>query len=138
MAVALPVEYYEFSRGLEWSVPYFSLPWETEGIQFQPLLWEQTPHSSSLSFISKPYIDKIPDLVQIKEENSKRASSVYGLPLTAMEYASYFEARMVIGLCLFSLLILFLSGSHLSVFMFQSQNLDPIAEYISDRSSVNG
>ncbi|XP_026405012.1 uncharacterized protein LOC113300070 isoform X3 [Papaver somniferum] len=30
LAVTLPVEYYEFTRGLQWSIPYLSLPWEGE------------------------------------------------------------------------------------------------------------
>ena len=29
LGVPLPVEYYEFSRGMKWSIPYFRLPWET-------------------------------------------------------------------------------------------------------------
>ena len=29
LGVLLPVEYYEFSRGMQWSIPYFRLPWET-------------------------------------------------------------------------------------------------------------
>ncbi|KAK9995729.1 hypothetical protein SO802_020415 [Lithocarpus litseifolius] len=29
LGVPLPVEYYEFSRGMQWSIPYFRLPWET-------------------------------------------------------------------------------------------------------------
>nr|XP_023928271.1 uncharacterized protein LOC112039619 [Quercus suber] len=28
LAVRLPVEYYELTRGLRWSIPYISLPWE--------------------------------------------------------------------------------------------------------------
>ncbi|XP_030937465.1 uncharacterized protein LOC115962726 [Quercus lobata] len=30
LAVRLPVEYYELTRGLRWSIPYLSLPWERE------------------------------------------------------------------------------------------------------------
>ncbi|KAK7826142.1 hypothetical protein CFP56_032440 [Quercus suber] len=29
LGVTLPVEYYEFARRLQWSIPYFNLPWET-------------------------------------------------------------------------------------------------------------
>ncbi|XP_030939507.1 uncharacterized protein LOC115964309 [Quercus lobata] len=29
LGVPLPVEYYEFSRGMQWSIPCFRLPWET-------------------------------------------------------------------------------------------------------------
>ncbi|KAK6920680.1 hypothetical protein RJ641_014358 [Dillenia turbinata] len=31
IAVDLPLEYYEFVRGLEWSIPYLKLPWEKNG-----------------------------------------------------------------------------------------------------------
>ncbi|XP_030938465.1 uncharacterized protein LOC115963563 isoform X1 [Quercus lobata] len=30
LAVRLPAEYYELTRGLRWSIPYLSLPWERE------------------------------------------------------------------------------------------------------------
>ncbi|KAK7815890.1 hypothetical protein CFP56_001056 [Quercus suber] len=30
LAVSLPEEYYELTRGLRWSIPYLSLPWERE------------------------------------------------------------------------------------------------------------
>ncbi|THU55782.1 hypothetical protein C4D60_Mb11t10200 [Musa balbisiana] len=29
LVVTIPVEYYEFSRGIEWSIPYIHLPWES-------------------------------------------------------------------------------------------------------------
>ncbi|KAK4568694.1 hypothetical protein RGQ29_004196 [Quercus rubra] len=29
LGLPLPVDYYEFSRGMQWSIPYFRLPWET-------------------------------------------------------------------------------------------------------------
>jgi hypothetical protein len=31
MSVNLPIEYYEFAKGIEWSIPYMRLPWEGPG-----------------------------------------------------------------------------------------------------------
>jgi hypothetical protein len=89
LVVTLPVEYYGFAMGLRWSIPYFSLPWETERT---PLVM---PGSSSPAY-SNSYMSKIHDSgsfqnVQSKEENLSRAASLYGLPLTPVEYRSYFE-----------------------------------------------
>ncbi|KAM7465314.1 hypothetical protein LguiB_012876 [Lonicera macranthoides] len=103
LAVTLPVEYYEFARGLQWSIPYFLLPWETGHIQ--PVMVGSSsptnPHS---------YSSKVLDLGTSQQENSATATSVYGLPLTREEYRSFFE----------------------------SQNIQPEAEYISDSSNSNG
>ena len=49
LGLPLPVDYYEFSRGLQWSIPYFRLPWETGGT-----------HSSALAN-SHPIRSKIHD-----------------------------------------------------------------------------
>ncbi|XP_075663386.1 uncharacterized protein LOC142632960 [Castanea sativa] len=49
LGVPLPVEYYEFSRGMQWSIPYFRLPWETG-----------RTHSSDLAD-SHPFRSKIHD-----------------------------------------------------------------------------
>ncbi|XP_075660429.1 uncharacterized protein LOC142630329 isoform X1 [Castanea sativa] len=108
LAVTLPVEYHEFARGLQWSIPYFSLPWETRNTQ--SVLMGSSPSSNS-----HPYISKIHDRenflgVQLKQENLSRAASVNGLPLTPMEYRSY----------------------------FQNQNIRPEAEYILDPHILNG
>ncbi|XP_059442753.1 uncharacterized protein LOC132174986 isoform X2 [Corylus avellana] len=108
LVVTLPVEYYGFARGLRWSIPYFSFPWETERA---PLVM---PGSSSPAY-SNSYMSKIHDSgsfqnVRSKEENLSRAASPYGLPLTPMEYRSYFE----------------------------SPNMEPEAEYIMDPRILNG
>ncbi|CAI9112664.1 OLC1v1013138C3 [Oldenlandia corymbosa var. corymbosa] len=91
LAVGLPVEYSEFARGLQWSIPYFSLPWETEKIQ--PLL---TGGSNFPPYSSK--IDKSGILVDVVYElhDPSKATMVSGLPLTPMEYRTFFEGGSVI------------------------------------------
>ncbi|XP_010426289.1 PREDICTED: uncharacterized protein LOC104711297 isoform X2 [Camelina sativa] len=59
LPVTLPVDYFEFVRGIQWIIPYFPLPWETN-------------HKEQIM-------------------TSNNAESVFGLPLTAMEYRFFFE-----------------------------------------------
>ncbi|XP_076960510.1 uncharacterized protein LOC143636915 [Bidens hawaiensis] len=94
LAVPLPIEYSEFVKGLRWSIPYFKLPWECGYVK---PVWPMNPHSYG-SRITRP---------RIKTMN---ADSLYGLPLTAMEYKSFFE----------------------------SQNIVPEAEYIADSNDSRG
>ncbi|KAL6973201.1 hypothetical protein U1Q18_027381 [Sarracenia purpurea var. burkii] len=105
LAVTLPVEYFEFARGLEWSIPYFSLPWETGHIQ------SITNGSTNSGFYgSKFHEPGTFKNLQPQEWNSYMDASVYGLPLTPMEYRSFFD----------------------------SQNIKPQAEYILDPHNSNG
>ncbi|XWS50937.1 hypothetical protein CRYUN_Cryun12cG0134000 [Craigia yunnanensis] len=108
LAVTLPVEYYEFARSLEWSIPYFSLPWETGHVQ--PVMMGSNPTESSNSFLSRAYDREISHSVRPKEEDLKIAAAVYGSPLTPIEYRSFFE----------------------------SQSIKPEAEYIWDKLHSNG
>lgn len=102
----LPVEYYEFARGLEWSIPYLSLPWETEGI-------------GSFTRDSTPPIVTYSDkwergiLTLFKSSpggfRNQGNSSVYGAPLTPMEYRLFLEVWAFRGL--YSILFIhFISG----------------------------
>lgn len=88
LPVTLPVEYYEFARGLQWSVPYFRLPWEAGSMhQFMMGPGSPTdPHS---------YGSKIHDFgtKPIKYDVNK-AAALYGLPLSPMEYRSIFGVRI--------------------------------------------
>lgn len=70
--ISLPVEYFEFTRGIQWSVPYFDLPWETDPTQLVMLV---------SAFPEKPRL-----------YGSKHDVALYGLPLTLMEYNSLFES----------------------------------------------
>ncbi|CAN4086028.1 unnamed protein product [Withania somnifera] len=84
LPVTLPVEYYEFARGLQWSVPYFSLPWETGSMhQFMMGPGSPTnPHS---------YGSKIHDFgMKPDKYNVNKAAALYALPLTPSEYGSIF------------------------------------------------
>ncbi|KVI06308.1 uncharacterized protein LOC112509183 [Cynara cardunculus var. scolymus] len=102
LAVPLPIEYSEFLKGLRWSIPYFRLPWENGYVK---PIWPMNPHA---------YGSKTADLgihkTELKATTLDKPDSVYGLPLTAMEYKSFFE----------------------------SQNVMPEAEYIADPSDSDG
>ncbi|XP_011028534.1 PREDICTED: uncharacterized protein LOC105128518 isoform X1 [Populus euphratica] len=89
LAVTLPVEYYEFARNLQWSIPYFSLPWETGGIQ--PILVKSNSSSGAHSYISKTH--DISLSMQLEGKSVNKSSPVYGLPLSPMEYLSFFESQ---------------------------------------------
>ncbi|GAB4845770.1 hypothetical protein Ancab_039179 [Ancistrocladus abbreviatus] len=89
LAITLPLEYYEFTRGLQWSIPYFSLPWETKHPLFP--MFGINSSSSSYSFISRIHDSTIPWRLQSKEENLNKAAAVYDSRLTPMEYESFFE-----------------------------------------------
>ena len=87
LAVRLPVEYYEFARGLQWSIPYFSLPWETGHIPYTVTTNLSHPANTQYPYMSKiPYSGIFPGK-QLKPKSFNRA----GLPLAAMEYESFIE-----------------------------------------------
>ncbi|XP_078428363.1 uncharacterized protein LOC144700744 [Wolffia australiana] len=67
LGIGLPVEFYEFARGLQWSIPYLRLPWESR----------PTLEVSGFSLMERAGLSPN-DLL-------------YGTPLTAMEYTSFFE-----------------------------------------------
>ncbi|KAI8529051.1 hypothetical protein RHMOL_Rhmol12G0195700 [Rhododendron molle] len=89
LAVTLPVEYFEIARGLQWSIPYFSLPWETG--HDHPFMVGSTPRNP-YPYASKLHGPGTFKNVQPQERNSFMDASVYGLPLTPMEYRSFFES----------------------------------------------
>ncbi|KAK0586077.1 hypothetical protein LWI29_000579 [Acer saccharum] len=94
LAVTLPVEYYEFTRGLQWSIPYFNLPWETGHIQ--PVMVGSSPPASPHSYISKlNHLGIFKREQPAKEGNLNKAATVYGSPLTPMEYRLFFESQEI-------------------------------------------
>lgn len=93
LAFTLPVEYYELARGLQWSIPYFSLPWELGHIQ-QVVVPSSSPNNSN-SNSSEMYDLGIFKRVQPKNEYADKATSEYGLPLTPEEYRLFFESKFV-------------------------------------------
>ncbi|GAB2289496.1 hypothetical protein Dimus_023806 [Dionaea muscipula] len=108
LAVPLPVDYYEFARALQWSIPYFSLPWENEHAHFSMF----DPNGSISSFSSFSDINPPSTTLNVlsNENFDSRATAVYGSPLTPMEYGMFFE----------------------------NQNYIPEAKYISDAETSDG
>lgn len=47
LSVNLPIEYYEFAKGIEWTIPYMRLPWE--GPSADPFLGYSTMLAIALS-----------------------------------------------------------------------------------------
>ncbi|XP_065637875.1 uncharacterized protein LOC111993195 [Quercus suber] len=90
LAVKLPVNYYEFARGLRWSIPYFSLPWESGHIQ--PVVGSSPPTNSD-SYRSKMHDSEIFLGMQPKQGNLSRAASIYKARLrpNPKEYISLFQ-----------------------------------------------
>ncbi|KAM3703926.1 hypothetical protein ACJW31_04G135100 [Castanea mollissima] len=91
LSVKLPVNYYEFARGLQWSIPYFSLPWESGHIQ--PVVVGSSPLTNSDSYRSKIHDSGIFLGVQPKLGNLSRAASIYKAQLrpNPKEYISLFQ-----------------------------------------------
>jgi len=89
LAVTLPVEYYEFTRCIEWIVPYFNLPCESNHVQ--PALFSPNASTSSHSSITGTVGSYYVETEQFDKGNSNKAGVVYGAPLTAEEYESFFE-----------------------------------------------
>lgn len=102
LGVTLPVEYYELARGLQWSIPYLSLPWEVGHVQ--QVMVDSNPASGSKTYMSRVVDTDEFKIAQATQEEANRASQVYGLPLSPMEYETYFEVRKpssMILACLF-------------------------------------
>ncbi|KAL3824855.1 hypothetical protein ACJIZ3_020884 [Penstemon smallii] len=108
LAVTLPVEYYELARSLQWSIPYFNLPWEREN-NHSVMVGSSSP-KNRLFRIPESHDSMFFEAVQPGVGVFDSAAKVFGLPLTPMEYRSYFE----------------------------SQNMLPEAEYILDPQNSHG
>lgn len=91
LSVTLPVEFYEFARCLRWSIPYFNLPWESGNTQ--SVMIGSSPPAGQHPYSSKIHEFGIFQSIQPEEENLRKADPVYGLPLTPMEYMSFFETQ---------------------------------------------
>nr|KYP51571.1 hypothetical protein KK1_026599 [Cajanus cajan] len=89
LAVKLPVEFYEFARHLQWTIPYFPVPWEDEPMN--PFMVGSSPFWSSKS-ITKASAT-IPN--KLFDKSLNLAASVYGSPLTSSEYQQYFEEKNI-------------------------------------------
>lgn len=82
LVAVMPLEYYEFVRGLQWSIPYLPLPWETDHVQ--SLMLNSGPPISAHAVIPEKQYRAV-------SSTSNRDSLLYGLPLSPMEYGAYFE-----------------------------------------------
>lgn len=91
LPVTLPVEYYEFAKGLQWSIPYLRLPWEDE--HDRPDLSGYSPFAGSNPYLSKTrHLEVLQN--KVPGNNITMVDQLYGLPLTPMEYRSFFEVTM--------------------------------------------
>ncbi|ONK69727.1 uncharacterized protein A4U43_C05F26090 [Asparagus officinalis] len=86
LAVSLPIDYYEFARGIEWSIPYLSLPWEIEG--FGSFTKDST---SPFATYSELWEKMWPSRFSPLDDKILGNSSIYGTPLTPMEYRLFLE-----------------------------------------------
>ncbi|XP_020098257.1 uncharacterized protein LOC109717023 [Ananas comosus] len=85
----LPIEYYEFARGVEWTIPYFRLPWESDTADsltgyptFPIVAFSELLESTKLK-TTKP--------LEIAKKELHTDASLYDAPLTPMEYRSFLE-----------------------------------------------
>ncbi|KAL7098476.1 hypothetical protein ACP275_09G019800 [Erythranthe tilingii] len=90
LAVTLPVEYYELTRGLQWSIPYFNLPWEKGDINSY-MVGSTSPKDRLFSHDSIFF-----EGLQPQASSMGSSSKVFGLPLTPLEYRSYFESQTIL------------------------------------------
>lgn len=93
LAVTLPVEFYEFARGLKWSIPYLSLPWETEHIE--AVMVDSSPSFATHFDMYKEQESGIARSKSMEDGNMGMGRPVFGLPLTPMEYRSFFESHNI-------------------------------------------
>jgi hypothetical protein len=113
----LPIEYYEFTRGIEWIVPHHNLPWDSSsGDSFNGYSAFPASAYSQLIESNKLTIDSMSIINQ---------SSLEGKPLTPMEYRSIFEVkRNFVNLMNLPYDYVLLSVLMLAFMKYQSQNQD--------------
>ncbi|MQL72572.1 hypothetical protein Taro_004908 [Colocasia esculenta] len=86
LAATMPVEYYEFARGIQWSIPYLTLPWENKGA----LGYSDFP-IGTLSATSRTNEIQNYDISQQNNGLFEMDVPLYGTPLTPIEYRSFLE-----------------------------------------------
>lgn len=104
MAVSLPIEYLETTKGLQWLIPHAQLPWERKGthlhMQFFNLHWgyvmpEKPPYSPKVFSIDSPAPFTQPSSKTEKGRRLGANASVYGSALLPGEYKSYFQVQIL-------------------------------------------
>lgn len=102
LSINLPIEYYEFTKGIEWTIPYIHLPWE--GPSADPFVGYSTmPAIAYSELLERSAVGA--DITypgaqgqQMPMQTPIGGKPVFpmqipldGKPLTAMEYRSFFE-----------------------------------------------
>lgn len=90
--MTLPVEYYEVTRGIQWSIPYLNLPWEYGSTQ-SIMVGSNSPENTN-SYISKTHQVGLSNIID-RDVSLNLAAAAYGLPLTPIEYGSFFEVSAI-------------------------------------------
>ncbi|XP_006655660.1 uncharacterized protein LOC102706200 isoform X2 [Oryza brachyantha] len=85
LSINLTVEYYELSKGLEWSIPYMRLPWE--GPSADPFVGYSTMPAIAYSEL----LDRSAVAADVHRPLGLGLGALDGKPLTAMEYRYLFE-----------------------------------------------
>ncbi|KAF0927885.1 hypothetical protein E2562_036804 [Oryza meyeriana var. granulata] len=90
LSINLPVEYYELSKGVEWSIPYMRLPWE--GPSADPFVGYSTMPAIAYSELLDRSAVAAPGVAMPPSSSMQQLPSpLDGKPLTAMEYRYLFE-----------------------------------------------
>ncbi|XP_020584958.1 uncharacterized protein LOC110027752 isoform X2 [Phalaenopsis equestris] len=87
LTAILPVEYYEFARGIEWSIPYINLPWESECVD--SFLKDSSFRVVASSKSSEGNV--LNSFRHMEIVNDKPENALYGKPLTPIEYMAFLE-----------------------------------------------
>ncbi|KAJ0985768.1 hypothetical protein J5N97_004124 [Dioscorea zingiberensis] len=89
LAVSLPIEYYEFVRGIQWIIPYLRLPWETIGAD---AFIENRDFYIGTDFdaFNRHHL-MVPEHPLALNDKAEANMSITGTPLTPMEYRSFLE-----------------------------------------------
>lgn len=87
LTIVMPIEYYEFARGIGWSIPYINLPWENENMD--PILKHSSFPAMAHSRVSQ--VNELNSFGPMTIMNGESESSRYIKPLTPNEYRSFLE-----------------------------------------------
>ncbi|PKU69057.1 uncharacterized protein LOC110110061 isoform X2 [Dendrobium catenatum] len=87
LTAVMPIEYYEFARGIEWSIPYINLPWESEGM-------DSFLKDSSFPVVTNSELSEgngLNSFGPMTIANGESKTTLYGKPLTPTEYWAFLE-----------------------------------------------
>jgi hypothetical protein len=113
LSANLPIEYYEFAKGVEWSIPYMRLPWEGPDAAGMPAT---AYYSSGRSAARISHQAVMPTMIptEIPGDGTTMPAQIPlmpmqvpmdGKPLTAMEYRSFFEVILALFLFINSFIL---------------------------------